>query len=109
MGMIHFFRKKRERRIRMLTEYLEEVNIGGGGILPLADDVAAFSPEHVRGLSGELLAEYIRTQGGTSRHCESLEDALAGCFRRGAAERKNIVFGSLSFIGAVKQLLKMLY
>lgn len=78
-------------------------------ILPLADDVAAFSPEHVRGLSGELLAEYIRTQGGTSRHCESLEDALAGCFRRGAAERKNIVFGSLSFIGAVKQLLKMLY
>lgn len=47
MGMIHFFRKKRERRIRMLTEYLEEVNIGGGGILPLAeeDDLSGLQDE----------------------------------------------------------------
>lgn len=48
MGMMHFFRKKRERRrIEMLTEYLEEVNIGGGGILPLAgeDDLSKLQDE----------------------------------------------------------------
>lgn len=81
-------------------------------VLPLAYDVAAFSPEHVRGLSGELLADHIRARGGTARYCESLKEALAECFRREDQERagrKNIVFGSLSFIGAVKKLLKMLY
>lgn len=48
MEMMHFFRKKRERRrIRMLTEYLEEVNIGGGGILPLTgeDDLSGLQDE----------------------------------------------------------------
>lgn len=81
-------------------------------ILPLAYDVVTFSTEHARSLDGELLTDYIRTQGGVSRHCKSLEDALAECFRcqnQEGAERKNIVFGSLSFIGAVKRLLKTFY
>ncbi|MCM1259147.1 MAG: bifunctional folylpolyglutamate synthase/dihydrofolate synthase [Roseburia sp.] len=81
-------------------------------VLSLAQDVVTITPEHVRALEGECLADYIRKQGGRARHCENLEDALAECFcgrDTALTGRKNIVFGSLSFIGTTKKILKSLY
>ena len=81
-------------------------------ILPLADEVVAFSPADHRGLPGKELSDYIRGQGGRARHSENLKDALAECFcekEDSLRERKNIVFGSLSFVSSVKSILKTLY
>lgn len=37
-GLLFFMRRKRRRRIDGLTEYLEQVNTGGGSILPQAEE-----------------------------------------------------------------------
>ena len=80
-------------------------------ILPLAHDVVTFTLEHERALNGEYLASYIRGQGVFARHSFSMVDAFAQNFdgEKAGKERKTVAFGSLYFVGALRNYIKSLH
>lgn len=71
--LFFFWRKKQKKRIESLTEYLEQVNIGGGGILPQAeeDDFSRLQDEIYKTVT-ELYQTKERALAAKSNFAENL-------------------------------------
>ncbi len=68
-------------------------------MLPIAKRFHTFTPESSRALQNTSLAAYINRMGVEVSVCEQYEDL----FQKIDPEAKNIAFGSLYFVGDVKQ------
>ncbi len=74
-------------------------------MLPLAESFMAVRPDSSRALQAESLADFIRSRGVEAHSVDRLE-AFIDAFRNGtttADTRKTIAFGSLYFIGELKE------
>ena len=77
-------------------------------LLPLAEKVAAVTPDSPRALKAPRLCEKLREEYGFTEAVpyEKLEDALAALLNGAEAEDLFCICGSLYMVGDVKQLLK---
>ena len=74
-------------------------------LLPLALDFKTVTVESERALQAEQLADCIREKGIAASVCPNVKDALPDFSV--VSEEKTIAFGSLYFIGEIKQLLQL--
>ena len=68
-------------------------------LLPLARDFVTVTPDSERALQAEELATYIRARGVEAHGVNSVEEAISEFSK----EEINLVFGSLYFIGEMKE------
>lgn len=80
-------------------DYLEMIK----ELLPLAIDFVTVTPENERALQAEELAQQIRACGIQAKAASSIQAAM----RNLDVERRTVAFGSLYFIGELKQTLHL--
>lgn len=79
-------------------DYMEMVEM----MLPLAKDFITVTVESDRALQGEELAELINSKGVKAKNVTDIQEML----RNLRGDGKNILFGSLYFVGDVKKIIE---
>lgn len=73
-------------------------------MLPHASEIYTITVPNPRALPADDLAECIRELGGEATPCESIESALETVLAKAAPDDVILVFGSLYYIGCVRDL-----
>ncbi len=96
-----------EKKIRFVTGVLrdKEYDKMYRGLLPLADRFYTVTPPSVRALPGEELASYLKEQGAKVQAFSSPKEGLAAALRDAGQEDVICVFGSLYYLGEIRELL----
>lgn len=67
-------------------------------LMPMAEYVYTFWPKNIRGLSGNILAEKVRSFGVCAENCEGVNEAVRKALARAKREDVIVICGSLSFM-----------
>lgn len=72
-------------------------------LLPLSECFTTVTPDSERALDAENLADIIKKKGITADSVESVEELIQRIKNHSKPDEKNIAFGSLYYIGELKE------